>query len=90
MATGWGQALGRVGALLAQVAGGMLLSRHVPFGEVFIAPAASLLVAALAASALGVLCYRRMGSYRLGEVTPVKAVVLHSQDEDPLLEGRLP
>ena len=86
MATGWGQALGRVGALLAQVAGGTLLARHVPFGQVFIAPAASLFIAAITASALGVLCHRRLGSYRLGEATAVKAVVLQSED-DPVLKG---
>ncbi len=83
MATGWGQALGRVGALLAQVAGGMLLSRHVPFAEVFIAPAASLLLAVVAAALLGLLCYRRMGGYRLGEATVVDGVVVHSADDDP-------
>ena len=92
MATGWGQALGRVGALLAQVAGGMLLSRHVPFAKVFIAPAASLLIAVVAAAALGVLCYRRVGGYRLGEATVPNAVIVHSEDGDLLLDGskRLP
>ncbi len=88
MATGWGQALGRVGALLAQVAGGMLLSRHVPFGQVFIAPAASLVIAVIAASALGVLCYRRVGGYRLGEATVADAVALQSEDGNLLLDGR--
>ena len=81
MATGWGQALGRVGALLAQVAGGLLLSRHVRFGEVFIAPAASLFIAVIAASALGVLCHRRLGGYRLGEAVAADAVVVHSEEE---------
>ena len=90
MATGWGQALGRVGALLAQVAGGTLLSRHVPFGEVFIAPAASLLIAAIAASALGVLCHRRLGGYRLGEATAAAAVVVQSNDDDLVPTGREP
>jgi AAHS family 4-hydroxybenzoate transporter-like MFS transporter len=89
MATGWGQALGRVGALLAQVAGGMLLTRHVPFGEVFIAPAASLFIAAIAASVLGVLCYRRLGGYRLGEATAADAIIVHSEDELlPLKQAR--
>lgn len=90
MATGWGQALGRVGALLAQVAGGMLLSRHVPFGEVFIAPAASLLVAVVAAAALGVSCRRRLGSYRLGEATTADPAVLRPGGGGLLLgqEGR--
>ena len=87
MATGWGQALGRVGALLAQVAAGTLLSRHVPFSEVFIAPAASLFIAVIAAAALGILCYRRLGSYRLGEAAVLDAVALHSEDGDLLLEG---
>ncbi len=87
MATGWGQALGRVGALLAQVAGGMLLARHVPFAAVFIAPAASLLIAVVAAAALGVLYYRRVGSYRLEEATVPDAVALQSEDGDMLIEG---
>ena len=82
MATGWGQALGRVGAILAQVAGGTLLSRHVPFGEVFIAPAASLFIAAIAAAVLGVLCYRRLGGYRLGEATAANTIVVQSEDEN--------
>ena len=92
MATGWGQALGRVGAILAQVAGSLLLSRHVPFREVFIAPAASLFIAVITALALVVFCYRRLGSYQLREATAVEAIVLHSEDADLLLEQgkRLP
>ena len=90
MATGWGQALGRVGALLAQVAGSLLLSQHVPFAKVFIVPAASLLLAAIAASVLAVLCYRRLGGYRLGEATAADAVVVHSEDDDLLVKERPP
>ncbi len=76
--------------VLAQVSGGMLLSRHVPFGEVFIAPAASLLIAAIAASALGVLCYCHLGGYRLGEATAADSVIVRSEDDDLLLKGPKP
>ncbi len=86
LATGWGQALGRVGALLAQVAGGLLLSRHVPFDAVFIAPAASLMIAVIGSAALGVLYYRRVGGYRLGEATVPDAVALRSEDGNMLIE----
>ena len=65
---GWAQAIGRVGALGAQFVGAAILARHGPIRDVFLAPAMSLVLGAVAAGIFVVLCFRRFGGYRLDEV----------------------
>ena len=67
MGAGWAQAFGRLGSLAAQFLGGYLLSLHLPLQELFLAPASALLVGAIAASLLAILCYKRFGGFRLDE-----------------------
>ncbi len=64
---GWAQAVGRLGALGAQVAGGALLGRHLPLQDIFLAPASSLIIGAAASGFLAILCYRRFGGYKLDD-----------------------
>ena len=66
---GWAQALGRVGALGAQIAGGALLARHLALVDVFIAPAFALVIGAVGAGFLAILCVRKFGGCRLSEVS---------------------
>ncbi len=82
---GWAQALGRVGALGAQVAGGALLARHLPLADVFIAPAFALVVGAVGAGSLAVLCARKFGGYRLSEVSLSAPMI-----GDATTDGRIP
>ena len=67
--SGWAQAFGRVGALGAQFAGGMLLARHLSPQEIFLAPAAALAVAAVASGVFVLLCFRKFGGLRIGDTT---------------------
>lgn len=67
MGTGWAQAMGRVGALLAPIIGGALLARHYPTQELLLAPAFVLGIGALACAIMAILCVRRFHGYRLSE-----------------------
>jgi MFS transporter, AAHS family, 4-hydroxybenzoate transporter len=65
--TGWAQAAGRVGAILAPIAGGALLALKLPMQQLTLAPASLLGFGTLAAITLAVLCVRRFQGYRLDE-----------------------
>ena len=82
---GWAQALGRVGALGAQVAGGALLARHLALADVFIAPALALVVGAVGAGFFAVLCARKFGGYRLSEVSLSAPMI-----GDATADGKIP
>ena len=67
---GWTQAAGRVGALAAPLAGGVLLTLDVPIETLPLAPAALMVVGAVACAALAWCCVRRLGSWRPSEFQP--------------------
>ncbi len=67
MGAGWAQAAGRLGALVAPAVGGALLGLHFSVQKLLLAPAASLVIGALACMTLLVLCIRRFQSYTLNE-----------------------
>lgn len=69
LGTGWAQAAGRVGAIAAQVVGGLLLSRRVPVNQTFIIPAVVVGVAAAASLGLTARTHRLFGTLRLREIT---------------------
>ncbi len=71
--TGWAQAMGRIGSLGAPIFGGVLLGMHLSQQQLYLAPAFALLVGAVAAGLLVVLCIRRFGGYRLDEAAAVPA-----------------
>ena len=66
---GWTQAAGRVGGLAAPVVGGILLGLDVPMGRLPLAPAALMVIGALACAVLAWRCTRRFGGWRPGEFT---------------------
>lgn len=80
MGTGWAQACGRIGALAAQIVGGVLLGMHLPTQELYLVPAVALVVGAVAAGVLVLLCVRRFGGYRVDEAAAADAADL----SDPL------
>jgi AAHS family 4-hydroxybenzoate transporter-like MFS transporter len=80
MGTGWAQACGRIGALAAQIMGGVLLGMHLPTQELYLVPAFSLVIGAVAAGLLVMLCIRRFGGYRIDESAAADAAGL----SDPL------
>ncbi len=65
--SGWAFAMGRFGSIIGPVAGGFLLSFHLPLQQLFYAPAGFLAVGAIAAIVTLVLCRKSLGSFRLGE-----------------------
>ena len=69
MGTGWAMACGRLGALIAQFAGGILLGMHLPSYELYFVPAGSLVVGAVASGALAILCVRNFGGTRIEEAS---------------------
>ena len=66
---GWAQAIGRAGSSLGPIIGGWLVAMKLPNEYFFLAPAAGLLLGAVAAFLLMGECVRRFGSYRLEEET---------------------
>ena len=68
---GWAQAFGRIGSIAAPIIGGILLGKAVPASEIFYAPAIALVLGALSAVVLAVLCVRRFAGYRLDETAAV-------------------
>ncbi|WP_299071102.1 MFS transporter [Accumulibacter sp.] len=58
------QAVGRIGALLAPVGGGVLIDMGVPFSHLTLGPAILLLLGGLASAALTLSCVRSHGSVR--------------------------
>jgi AAHS family 4-hydroxybenzoate transporter-like MFS transporter len=58
-AVGWAFSMGRFGSILGPLVGGMLLARHWPLSELFLAAAIPLLAAAVAAAVMTRICYIR-------------------------------
>ena len=71
---GWTQAAGRVGALAAPLAGGVLLGLDVPIQTLPLAPAALMVVGTLACGVLAWRCAVRFGGWRPGEFRQNPAV----------------
>ncbi len=69
---GWALGIGRFGAIVGPLLGGVLLGMNLPLRQLFLAAAAPMLVGAVAAVVLVRLCYARLGGLRLGDV-PVSA-----------------
>jgi MFS transporter, AAHS family, 4-hydroxybenzoate transporter len=67
MGAGWAQAIGRLGAIVAPMIGGILLAMQLPTQKLFFVPAVSLLLGFVASAIMAVCCYRRFRSHRLDE-----------------------
>ncbi len=65
---GWALGVGRFGAVVGPLLGGVLLGMNLPLRQLFLAAAAPMLVGAVAAVALVRLCHVRLGGLRLGDV----------------------
>lgn len=65
--SGWAFAIGRFGSIIGPVAGGFLLSLHLPVQQMFYAPAGFLAVGAVAALIMLVVCRARLGGLGLDE-----------------------
>jgi len=65
---GWALGIGRFGAIVGPLLGGYLIKMHLPMRQLFLAASAPMWVGAVAAVALVWLCYRRLGTLRLGDV----------------------
>ncbi len=65
--SGWAFAIGRFGSIIGPVAGGFLLSLHLPLPQMFYAPAGFLAVGAIAALVMQVFCRARLGRLGLDE-----------------------
>ena len=73
MGTGWTQAAGRIGALAAPVAGGILLDLHFTIQDLLFAPAIAMGIGGVACAALSVIALRRFGSLRPQEFSTAAA-----------------
>jgi AAHS family 4-hydroxybenzoate transporter-like MFS transporter len=67
--TGLAQAAGRIGALAAPVVGGALLAMNASPDRMTLAPAALFLVGAVSSTALAIICYRKLGTWRVDELS---------------------
>jgi MFS transporter, AAHS family, 4-hydroxybenzoate transporter len=65
---GWALGVGRLGAIVGPLIGGVLLGMNLPLSQLFLAAAAPMAVGAVAALLLLRLCYLRLGGLRLGDV----------------------
>lgn len=65
---GWALGIGRFGAIVGPLIGGMLLGMKLPLSQLFLAAAGPMLAGTVAALVLVRLCYRRLGGLRLGDV----------------------
>jgi len=65
---GWALGVGRFGAIVGPLAGGVLLGMNLPLHQLFLAAAAPMLAGAIAAAALVRLCYVRLGGLKLDDV----------------------
>jgi MFS transporter, AAHS family, 4-hydroxybenzoate transporter len=78
---GWAQAFGRIGSIAAPIIGGALLGMSVSTRELFFAPGAALVLGAIAAGILAMLCFQRFAGCRLDETAaaaPKGAINLES------------
>jgi MFS transporter, AAHS family, 4-hydroxybenzoate transporter len=64
---GWVFAVGRIGSIWGLFVGGTLVGMHLPSEKLFLAPAAPMVVGAVAAAWLAWLCHRRFGGFKLDE-----------------------
>jgi AAHS family 4-hydroxybenzoate transporter-like MFS transporter len=69
---GWAFAMGRIGAIVGPYIGAVLIGRHVPMRNLFLAASAPMAIGAVAALVLARLCYRRYGGLTLDD-TPIAA-----------------
>ncbi len=67
---GWAFAMGRIGAIVGPYIGAVLIGRHVPMQQLFVAAAIPMAIGAAAALLLARLCYVRYGGLTLDD-TPV-------------------
>ncbi|MGH8150469.1 MAG: MFS transporter [Steroidobacteraceae bacterium] len=65
---GWALGIGRFGAIVGPLAGGVLLGMNLPLRQLFMAAALPMLAGTVAAVLLARLCYRRLGGLRLEDV----------------------
>lgn len=66
--TGWAQAAGRIGALAAPIVGGVLLGMNASPDRITLAPAALFVVGAVSSTMLAIVCFRKLGSWRVDEL----------------------
>jgi AAHS family 4-hydroxybenzoate transporter-like MFS transporter len=71
---GWGLAVGRLGAVIGPLIGGMLVSRHLSNFALFMAPSICLAVGTLASAVLAMLLMRRYGSIHVDAEAPVEGM----------------
>jgi AAHS family 4-hydroxybenzoate transporter-like MFS transporter len=64
---GWALGIGRLGAILGPVIGGMLLAQKMPLSELFAWASTPMAVGALAAAGVAALCYQRFRGLTLDE-----------------------
>jgi AAHS family 4-hydroxybenzoate transporter-like MFS transporter len=64
---GWALGIGRLGAIVGPVIGGMLLAQKMPLSELFAWASTPMIVGAVAATAVAALCYRRFRGFRLND-----------------------
>ncbi len=64
---GFALGIGRLGAIMGPVIGGILLEQQMPIGELFAWASAPMAVGAIAAAALTVVCYHRFKGFKLDE-----------------------
>lgn len=65
LGTGWAQAMGRAGSLVAPALGAFLLESQWPLQDLVLAPAGAMAIGAAASVVLAVLCVRRFGGTRI-------------------------
>ncbi|MEJ1962430.1 MAG: MFS transporter [Gammaproteobacteria bacterium] len=64
---GWALGIGRLGAIVGPVVGGVLLAQKMPFSELFAWASTPMIVGAVAAVGVAALCYRRFRGFRLND-----------------------
>lgn len=81
---GWALGVGRFGAIVGPMIGGVLLGMKLPLSHLFLAAAGPMVVGAIAALVLLRLCYRRLGGLRLGDLPVTGQVKLPPGASAPL------
>ncbi len=69
MGVGIGQAAGRVGAIAAPIIGGVMLVLNVPPHLMMLVPGILFVIGALASFGVALICFRRLGSWKAGELS---------------------
>ena len=65
---GWALSIGRLGAIIGPTIGGLLIKRHWPMRDLFLAVSVPMLVGAIGALVLVRLCWVRLGELRISDV----------------------